>query len=173
MKSTTLTLIWLLGLASPGGPAQNNAPPAREDQLAVVVHKSNPVENLSLDDLHNLCLAEKKHWDNGRKITVVLRELGEPERQAVMSIVFRMKENEFTRYFIQREFTGNVGTTPKQLATSAGVRRFVFNVPGALGFIRPFELDESVKLVRVNGRAPGEAGYPLVLQTKEPKETEL
>ena len=169
MKSTTLTLIWLLGLAAPAGPAQTNAPPAGEDQLAVVVHKSNPVENLSLDDLRQLCLAEKKRWDNGRKITIVVREPGEPERQAVLGIVYRMKENEFTRYFLQSAFTGDVGTAPKQLATAAGVRRFVFNVPGALGFIRAVELDESVKLVRVNGRAPGEAGYPLVLQAKEPK----
>ena len=169
MKLTTLILICLLGLAATPGSAQTNAPVPREEVLAVVVHKSNPIENLSLEDLRRLCLAEQKHWDNGRKITVALREPGQPEHEAVLRVVFRMKENEFNRYFLQSAFVGEVGTAPKQLATANGVRRFVFNVPGAIGFVRGSDLDDSVKLVRVGGLVPGEAGYPLTLPTTEPK----
>ena len=167
MKPTMFLLIWLLGLAATPGRAQTNAHIPREEVLAVVVHKSNPIENLSLEDLRRLCLAEQKHWDNGRKITVALREPGQPEREAVLRAVFRMKENEFTRYFLQSAFVGDVGTAPKELATTVGVRRFIFNVPGAIGFVRASELDDSVKLVRVNGLAPGEEGYPLTVQTKQ------
>ena len=143
--------------------AQSAPPPARAEWLAVVVHKSNPIDNVSLEDLRNLCVAERKHWDSGRKITVALCEPGQPERECALRTVFRMKENEVTRFFLQGTFTGEVGAAPKQLATAAGVRRFVFNVPGAIGFVRASELDDTVKLVRVNGLAPGEAGYPLTL----------
>ena len=148
--------------------AQTNPPPARADLLAVIVHKSNTATNLSLEDLRKLCLAEQKRWGNGRKITVVLREPGQPERDAVLQTVYRMKESDLTRYFLQSTFAGDVGAAAKEMATAAGVRRFVFNVPGAIGFIRASELDDSVKLIRINGLAPGEPGYPLVLRTKEP-----
>ena len=33
--------------------------------------------------------------------------------------------------------------------------------PGALGFVRPAEADATVKIVRVNGCAPGDPQYPL------------
>ena len=42
-------------------------------------------------------------------------------------------------------------------------RRFIFNVPGAIGFVRAAEADATVKIVRVNGHAPGDPQYPLRL----------
>ena len=119
--------------------------------------------------MRKLCLAEHQHWDNGRKITVALRETGQAERDTVLRAVYRMNENEFSRYFFRRAFVGDFGTTPKQLTTATGIRRFVFNVPGAIGFIRASELDESVKLVLVDGHQPSETGYPLALRVKEPE----
>jgi hypothetical protein len=44
------------------------------------------------------------------------------------------------------------------------MKRFVFNVSGAIGYLRADELDDSVKVIRVDGRAPGEAAYRLRLQ---------
>ena len=163
MKIPALILIGLIAFAVPAGRAQTSPPPDRGEWLAVVVHRSNPIENLSLEELRKLCVAERQRWDNGRKITVALREPGQPERESALRIVFRMKETEFARFFLQSTFTGELSGAPKQLATAAGVRRFVFNVPGAIAFLRASELDDSVKLVRINGLAPGEAGYPLAL----------
>jgi hypothetical protein len=47
------------------------------------------------------------------------------------------------------------------LATPNGVLRFVFNVPGAIGYVRASEVDASVKTLRVDGRLPGDRGYGL------------
>jgi len=62
---------------------------------------------------------------------------------------------------LQVEFTGEVQSAPKRLSTGSGVRRFIFNVPGAIGFVRAAEVDGTVKMLRVNGYAPGDAHYPL------------
>ena len=106
MKSKQFILTCLLWLVATAAGAQTNPPPARAEALAVIVHTSNAVTNLSLTDLRKVCVAEQKHWDNGRKITVALREPGQPEREAVLRTVFRMKENEFDRYFLQSVFVG-------------------------------------------------------------------
>ena len=167
MKSKSLIAASLLALSVMLAGAQTNPPAARAEALVVIVHTSNPVTNLSLANLRNICVAEQKHWENGRKITVALREPGQPERAAALQTVFRMKENEFDRYFLQSAFVGDVGTAPKQLATANGVRRFVFNVPGAIGFVRVADLDDTVKVVRIDGFAPGDVGYPLRLQPNQ------
>ena len=140
------------------------APRARADEaLAVVVNKSNPVDNVTLDELRKYCIAERKHWGDDKRVTVVLRDPGQAEREAVLQLIYRMSESDFTRYFLQGEFTGEVQSAPKHLATASGARRFIFNVPGAIGFVRASEVDATVKVLRVNGCAPGDPKYPLHL----------
>jgi len=56
-------------------------------ELAVVVNLSNPIENLSMAELRNLFLGERSHWPNGRRITLVMMEPGQPERAAVLSLI--------------------------------------------------------------------------------------
>ena len=143
------------------------APLARaEEVLAVIVNKNNPVENITLEELRKYCIAERKHWSDDKRVTVVLRDPGQAERDAVLASIYRMNENDFTRHFLQGEFTGAVQSAPKHLSTASGVRRFVFNVPGAIGFVRGAEVDGTVKVLRVNGCAPGDPQYPLRLTAR-------
>jgi hypothetical protein len=60
-------------------------------------------------------------------------------------------------------FTGESFVSPKTLQTSADVRKFVFNVPGAIGYIRAADADPSVKVVRVDGHLPADKEYSLKL----------
>jgi len=143
----------------------DSARPVSED-LAIIVNAANPTDNLSLTQLRGIILAERAHWPNGQKITVVMREPGQPEREAILRTVCRMSETDFNQYSMHSTFTGQVQTAPKLLSSGAGVRKFVFNVPGAIGYIRAGELDLSVKAVRLDGRLPGEQGYKLRLEAR-------
>jgi phosphate transport system substrate-binding protein len=137
-----------------------------EESLAVIVNKSNPVEDLSSLELRKIFLAERRTWPGGHKITVVMREPGQTEREAVLRLVCRMSDSDFNKYFLQLSFTGESQVTPKVLATAGGMLRFVFNVPGAIGYVRAGELDGSVKAVRVDGHAPGDSLYRLKLSLR-------
>jgi hypothetical protein len=39
------------------------------------------------------------------------------------------------------------------------VLKFVFNVPGAIGYVRASDVDSTVKVLRVDGRLPGDKDY--------------
>ena len=139
-----------------------SAPKAdRDEALAVIVNKSNPAESMTLDELRKYCVQERKHWSNDKRVTVVLRDLGQAEREAVLKLIYRMSESDFTRYFLQAEFTGEVQAAPKHLSSAVGVRRFIFNVPGAVGFVRASDVDGTVKVLRVDGFALSDPHYPL------------
>ena len=80
-----------------------------------------------------------------------------------------MNEAAFTRYFLHATFTGQIPSGPRQLATSEGLRRFVVNVPAAVGFIRLTDVDASVKKVSINGEPAGAPGYSLTISAdREP-----
>jgi ABC-type phosphate transport system substrate-binding protein len=133
--------------------------PGGEQTLAIIVNQSNPVENFSLEELRKIFLGERSHWPNGRRITLVMLDETHPERKAVLRDIYSMSEKDFNNHFIQGVFTGAVFVSPKTLATPAEVRKFVFNVPGAIGYVRSSEVDPSVKVLRVDGRLPEDKDY--------------
>jgi hypothetical protein len=143
----------------------DNAMPANED-LAIVVNVANTTDNLSLVQLRSIFLAERAHWSDRQKITVVMREQGHPERALILRAVCRMSETDFNQYLMHSTFTGQVQAGPKLLTSAPGVRKFIFNVPGAIGYLRAAEVDRSVKAVRIEGRLPGDEGYRLKLERR-------
>jgi ABC-type phosphate transport system substrate-binding protein len=140
-------------------PPQPSAAP--EQNLAIVVNLSNPTANLSMAELRKIFLGERSHWPNGRRITLVMIEPGRPERTAVLSLIYQMSENDFNNHFLHGLFTGEVFASPKTLATPVGVRKFIFNVPGAIGYVRATDVDASVKVIRIDERLPDDKGYRL------------
>jgi ABC-type phosphate transport system substrate-binding protein len=141
--------------------ASPEAESALEQSLAIIVNQSNPVDNVSFQELRTIFLGERSHWPNGRRITLVMLEAGQPERKAMLRTIYRMTENDFSRHFLQGLFTGEVFVSPKTLASPVGVRKFVFNVPGAIGYVRATDVDSTVKVIRVDGRLPEDKEYTL------------
>lgn len=137
------------------------ADPRLEGPLAVIVHRSNPTEELSLAELRSIFMGERQRWSNGRRITLLLQEPGQPERDATLRLVYGMSESEVDHHFLRAVYRGQVLSAPKRLSSPERVRRFVFNVPGAIGCVPVGDVDDSVKVLRVDGHAPGEPGYPL------------
>ena len=137
-----------------------------KESLAIIVNRDNPVENLSMAELRTVFLGERSHWPNGRRITLVMMEPGQPEREAVVRDICRMSDSDLRRRYLQGLLTGETLVSPKTLASPVGVRKFVFNVPGAIGYVRPGDLDDSVKVIRIDGHLPSDAEYPLKIEER-------
>ena len=67
-----LLLAWALATAAATAREQTATPPA----LAIVVNRSNPIENLTFSELRHIFMLDTQTWPHGRKITVVLRDKG-------------------------------------------------------------------------------------------------
>jgi ABC-type phosphate transport system substrate-binding protein len=153
-----------------GGTAESpQSRAAADDSLAIVVNRSNPVDSLSFPELRKIFMEEQDHWSNGRRITVVMLEPGRVERQAVLAQIYKMDEKDFNQYFLHSMFTGELHAAPKALGSPAEVLKFVFNIPGAIGYLKPSEVNDSVKVVRIDSRLPGEKDYAIRLHGKSAK----
>ena len=134
--------------------------------LAIVVNKSNPIDNLPFEELRKIFLGQRSRWTSGHRIAVVMLERGQPERETVLREVFRMSEKDYNRHLLKGLFTGDVFVAPKTLSSPVVVRKFVFNAPGAIGYLRASDVDTSVKVIRVDGLLPPEPDYRLQIDAK-------
>lgn len=131
------------------------------EPIAIVVNKQNSVDSLSTSELRQIFLGSRTHWPNGRRITLVMREPGDAEREAILHNLCGMTEEQFTTHFVRGLYRGDILVSPKILSSAGGVRRFVFNVPGAIGYARLSEVDDSVKVLIVDEHRPEDPGYRL------------
>lgn len=149
--------------ARPGAAAHAaSAAAVQQRTLAVIVHKSNPTEELSLAELREYFLSERTSWPTKQKVRAVMIGPGTPERAALLQIALDMRrEQDYQAHFLRAKFTEQALEQPRELQSSADVLRFVSNVPGALAYVPASEVDPAVKVVRVDGLAPGDPGYKL------------
>jgi phosphate transport system substrate-binding protein len=135
------------------------------EPLVIVVNRSNPIDDLSFVELHRIFLGNRSHWTNGRRITLVMREPGEAERTTVLHDVCGMNEDQLKNHFLHGLYTGEILVSPKILSSPAGVRKFIFNVPGAIGYLRIGDVDSTVKVLSIDELMPEDKGYRLRVQT--------
>lgn len=172
-SESRVALVVLLLAATAYGAASGRARVAAQDEgagrtaaegresLAVIVNRANPVENLSFAELRHYFLGERTHWPNGRRVALVMRGAAHDERDAVLRLIYEMREQDFRAHFLRARFTGETLDEPHLLDTTSRVANFVFLQPGAVGCVRAAELPPSAKVVRIDGRLPGDAGYRL------------
>lgn len=146
-----------------GPVVESSAGAIARSHLAVIVNRANPVTNISRHELRAIFLGEQTAWQHGRRATPALREPGDPERVTALRLIYGMSEADLSRHFLHRTFMGGSTAGPRTLATAEGMKRFVFNVPGGIGLVRLADLDDTVKALKVDDAAPGDAGYVLVI----------
>lgn len=133
----------------------------RSEAIAFIVNRANPVDDIKFSQLRDLMLQEQGTWKDGRKVTVVMQEAGQPAREVVLRLVYRMNEKEHDQFLLHSAFTGSSRSDPRTLSDGKGVAKFVSLVPGAIGYLKADDADGSIKVLKIDGVAPGEPGYKL------------
>lgn len=156
-----IVLVLLLSWAFLAGPAAAREQAAPPPALAIIVHRSNPIENLTFSELRRIFMLDTQTWPHGRKITVVLRDKGQPERTDAIRLICGLSERDYEKHILFRTFQGSVNIGPRAIQSAPAMLRFVFNAPGAIGYVNADEVDGSVKLLRIDGLLPDDPAYPL------------
>jgi hypothetical protein len=75
-----------------------------------------------------------------------------------------MSDAEYHRYIVGAEFRGGDPLAVKTVASGDGAARAIAASTGSIAVVPASEvpaISGTVRVVRVNGKEPGEAGYPL------------
>jgi ABC-type phosphate transport system substrate-binding protein len=141
-------------------PAQSR-PPLAGDALVIIVHQSNPVDQLTRAELRRIFLFDTQTWRNGRKVTVMSREKGQAERSEAIRLICGMSDEQYDQYILFQTFRGVMSQGPREILSASAMLRFVFNAPGAIGYVPAEVVDGSTKVLRIDGLLPVDPQYPL------------
>ena len=117
--------------------------PIAWDGIAVIVHPSNPLTNLTLEQLRQIFQGKITNW----------RDLGLPHH--AIDLISR-EEGSGTREAFEHLVMGKIEVSPGALVqdSNGAVREIVAGDPHALGYISAGLVDERVKAVAVDGILP-------------------
>lgn len=136
------------------------AAPASPD-VAVIVGAKTPVESLSMADLRKIMLGDRQFWAAGQRITLLVRAPVAHERDVALKRVYQMSEAQFRQYWIAKLFRAEVPAGPKVVFSNQTAIELVEGLPGAIAFVDAGQAPRAVKVLKIDGRLPGEKGYPL------------
>lgn len=161
MRTARWILVVALGLCCGLGYAQTAANPKSTGDIAVVVNSINPATNLSLGELRRILMGERRFWGGNVQVRLALREPGARERDQVLSTVLKMDNKAFAEHWRAKIFRGEASEEPLTLSSSSTAFQYVKETPGGLSFVSAKNIPADLKILRVDGKLPGEAGYAL------------
>jgi hypothetical protein len=134
---------------------------SHDADVAIVVHPDTPVNNLTLAEVRKVFLGERQYWNANIPVVLLIRAPVARERDVVLKTIYQMSESQFKQYWIAKIFRAESATAPKVVYSNDMANELATAIPGAIAFIDVREVRPGTKVIRVDGRLPGEPGYPL------------
>jgi phosphate transport system substrate-binding protein len=128
--------------------------------VAVVVNEKNSVSNVSYEQLRKIFAGERRAWPGGVPVKLIVRAPGSAERIALLKLL-GMSEGEYKQYWTAQIFRGEAQSEPPALFSNGMQKEALSVFPGAVALVSARDVKQGMKVVRVDGHAPGEPGYPL------------
>jgi hypothetical protein len=140
------------------------APSARADQaggveMAVIAHPDVPLSELTRAELRRILLGDREFWSPGLRVTLFIRAPIAVERDAAIRDVCQMTEAQFRQHWIAKVFRAETPSGPKIVYSPEMAIDQVSRTPGAISVVPVGQVTNRVKVLRIEGRSPGQAGY--------------
>ncbi len=133
----------------------------KSTDVAVVTNPSTPVSELSLADVRKIFLGERQYWNSNMPVVVLVRAPVAREREVVLKTIYQMNENQFKQYWVAKIFRSEAVSAPKIVYSSDMTMQLLTAIPGSIAFMQAKDVGPGVKILKVDGKTPGEQGYKL------------
>lgn len=134
---------------------------AGENAVAIVVRPDVPVDDVSFAELRRLMLGDRQYWSSNMRVTLLVRAPGAREREVMLKTVYQMSEAQFRQYWIAKVFRAEVPSGPRIVYSNDMIGELASAIQGAIGFVDASQVPPGLKVLKVNGLLPKDAGYPL------------
>lgn len=133
----------------------------RIEPIAIVVHPEASVTDLTLPELRRVFRGEQEFWANQERIVLLVRSPAADERRVVLQQIYQMDEAAFRYYWTAKVFRAGVNFGPKVVSDVDVARALLVRLPGAISYMPASLVGADLRVIRINGKLPGESGYPL------------
>ena len=137
-------------LVTPAVPAVKN--------MAVVVSAGSKLADVPLADLTKLCKGTQKAWPDGRSFTLVIKDPESTEMRGVVQKILGGTTPDIKAAIAKLNESRQV---IKIVGSDEDLLRTVEATPGAVGIVDVYAINSAVKVLRLDGKLPFDAGYAL------------
>jgi hypothetical protein len=135
---------------------------AEAQTYAVVVSPDVETMDLEFDDLRRIFRFQRRFWRSGRPLTLLFSEENLASGSFLLDRVYGTDYTALRRLILERLYSGELDLAPKVVANDESVVTFVAAGNGLIAVVRADAVGEQqVKVLTVDGKAPGSADYPL------------
>jgi ABC-type phosphate transport system substrate-binding protein len=134
---------------------------ARDSSIAVIVNPRNSIESVSLAQLRNIFLGTQQFWKDGTLIVPVVRAPSARERDVLLRQVLHMNDAQYQQYWRKRRQAHRGVREPIPVVSNGMQMQTVGMESGGIALVGTSDVNGSVKVLKVGGRRPGSAKYPL------------
>jgi ABC-type phosphate transport system substrate-binding protein len=120
--------------------------------MAVVVNKENNVGTVSAAHLSRIFRSEIKKWPDGKTVILVLHKDSAGETETLERLN-KMSDSEWKAMIAAHK------DSIMMADSDADVLKIVQSTPGAVGFVDVRSVDNTINVIRVDGKLPMESGY--------------
>ena len=152
-------LLWALALTVIVAVPANLPAQSSNRDVAIVVHPETPIENITLADVRKVFRGDRQYWTPSIPVVLLVRAPVARERDVVLRVIYQMSEPQFKQYWIARIFRAEATSGPKIVYSNDVANQLAGAIPGAVGFMPAHEVKPPLKIVRIDGKLPGEPGY--------------
>lgn len=133
----------------------------KSNDVAIIVNPSVPVSDLSLSEARTIFRGDRQYWSKDLPIVLLIRTPPSHERDVILKKLYAMTEAEFKQYWIAKIFRAEATTGPKIVYSNSMAAELVNILPGAIAFMAEKDVTPNLKVIKIDGKMPGEPGYPL------------
>jgi hypothetical protein len=119
------------------------------------------VDDLTLSQTRKLFLGERQYWNSNLGVILLVRAPVARERDVLLKVIYRMSEAEYKQYWILKMFRAEAEGGPKTVYSTQMTVDLLTTLPGSVGFIDATQVPKGLKVLSIDGKLPGQAGYPL------------
>lgn len=145
-----VVLCLLLGSATPLFSALKN--------WAVVTSAGSKLQDVPMADLAKLCKGAQKQWPDGKPFTLVIHDPDSADMRYAIEKLFGVEGADVKPLLAKLNETRKVVVIAD---SDEELLRAVEAIPGAIGLVDVYSINSAVKVLRVDGKLPFDAGYAL------------
>lgn len=134
---------------------------AANADIAIIVRPELPVDNLTLPELRKLLLGDRQYWTSNLRVTLLVHAPGARERDVVLRTIYQMSEAQFRQHWIAKVFRDEAAAGPHVVYSTEMAAELAAAIPGAVAFVTADSVPKGLKVLKINGRLPGDKDYPL------------
>jgi ABC-type phosphate transport system substrate-binding protein len=116
--------------------------------FVVIVNNENPVASLTTVELRRIFMKQSRMWPHGEPMVPVDWDSTHYLRSVFSKDVLDRTVREMQEYWVQQSMTQGIAPPSTQRSARA-VLRFVASVPGAISYVPPGDVDETVSVVAI------------------------